>query len=264
MNLIYVCVFHKESYVNLLELLMNSISVKSNIQKNTDILIVTSSEFQPIVASKMSAFDLPIHYYILNLHTLFEAGCARLNIFQYEHVNKYDRILYLDTDILINGDLTILFNRDISSDMIYALEEGTLHCKKYGTHWGSQFFDLTKVDPQQTAFTSGILLFRRSATIQALFATIQSHIAEYVRGNNPIPLCLDQPFIVFHAISQNKYDNQLLKAYAENNPYGVHPNKLIYHFPGGKGPGDYTSKHQKMTLFWKKMITKYAYEENTF
>ena len=65
-----------------------------------------------------------------------------------------------------------------------------------------------------------------------------------------IPAMYEQPFIVYNAISQNKYDNQLLKEYAENNPLIVDPKKIIYHFPGG--PGNYKSKYEKMSSFWKK------------
>lgn len=37
MNLIYICVFHKQDYIKLLKLLIASISVKANINGNVDI-----------------------------------------------------------------------------------------------------------------------------------------------------------------------------------------------------------------------------------
>jgi hypothetical protein len=97
-----------------------------------------------------------------------------------------------------------------------------------------------------------VLLFKNSDCIKSLFNTIQSHIVDYIyTKKNSVPQCLDQPFIVYHAISQHKYDNQLLKKYAENNPSAVDLTKIIYHFPGG--PGSYVSKVSKMNDFWKKM-----------
>ena len=78
MNLIYICVFYQESYIKLLKLLITSIHKNSN---KTDILIMTSPAFQPIIEKEISCFDLPIKYYIFNVRTLFEAGCARYNIF---------------------------------------------------------------------------------------------------------------------------------------------------------------------------------------
>ena len=143
MNLIYICVFHQESYINLLKLLLLSIHIKGNInKKTTDILIITSSKFQSLIKKELSNFKLHVLYYILNLNTLFEAGCARLNIFKYSNINKYNTILYLDTDILINSDVNVLFKLKLSPNKIYALEEGNIGHE----FWGSQFFDFTKYD----------------------------------------------------------------------------------------------------------------------
>lgn len=65
MNLIYMCVFYKESYITLLKLLITSISLKANIDKNTtDILIITSQSFQPIIQQALSKllFTYPLLY----------------------------------------------------------------------------------------------------------------------------------------------------------------------------------------------------------
>jgi hypothetical protein len=240
--------FYQKSYINLLKLLITSISVRSNINKETtNILIITSPLFQPIIQKELESFGLIINYYILDLYSLFDAGCARLNIFKYDNINKYDKILYLDTDILINSDINILFNLPIDSDKIYTLEEGQID-NEYN-FYGGQFFDFTKYDRKLSAFTSGILLFKNSNSIKDLFDVIVSHIKDYIYiKNNTIPVCLDQPFIVYNAISQNKYNNQLLIPYIENNPSVVSLDKIIYHFPGG--PGAYDSKMSKMMVFW--------------
>jgi lipopolysaccharide biosynthesis glycosyltransferase len=245
-----MCVFHQKSYINLLKLLITSISVKGNVNKETtDILIITSPEFQPLIQKEVEQFNLPLHYYLLNLHSLMDAGCARLNIFKYTNIDKYQKILYLDTDILINSNINVLLDIEISSEKLYALEEGYIGHENHG----SQFFDFTKFNKNASAFTSGILLFKNRDTIKLLFNTIQSHIENYVyKEKQPIPSCLDQPFIVYNAISQHKYDNQLLKTYVENNPSTVNSIKIIYHFPGG--PGNYSSKFNKMSAFWNKMV----------
>ena len=249
MNIIYACIFHQESYIQLLKLLVQSIEIKGNFDKSTtDILIMTSPEFQPIIKKELTNFDLPFDYYLMNLQTLFEAGCARLNIFKYDKINKYDNILYLDTDILINSDVNVLFNLNLSSEKLYAVEEGII-----GDNWhGSQLFDFNKYDKNLTAFTSGILLFKNNESIKSLFISIQSHIDTYIKINKiHINNCLEQPFIIYNAITQNKYDNQLLKKYIENNPTTISSEKIVYHFPGTAGA--YNSKQSKMIFFWDKM-----------
>ena len=245
-----MCVFHKKEYIRLLTLLLTSISLKSKIDTTTtDILILTSPEFQPMIEEEASGFGFKLQYYTLDLHTLMEAGCARLNIFQYANISKYDTILYLDTDVLVHSDVNVLWNLDISSEKLYALEEATIQHPFWG---GRRFFQFSKHPNHTTAFSSGVLLFRNSDTMKNLFATIQSHIVDDITvKKNPIPKCLDQPYIVYNAIVQKKYDNQLLKEYVENNPTETQSKKIVYHFPGF--PGLYSSKYEKMTMFWEKM-----------
>jgi lipopolysaccharide biosynthesis glycosyltransferase len=242
-----MCVFHNESYINLLKLLIESISVKANINKNTtDILIITSPTFKSTIENELKAFDLPIEYFTLDLHTLMEASCCKLQIFSYNEINKYEKILYLDTDVLVNSDVNVLFDVNISSDKLYALEEGHIG----NDFWGNMFFDFTKFNKYTSAFSAGVFYFINSSSIKQLFEDTNAHIANYMR-NNSAPTCLDQPFLVYNSFIQNKYDNQMMKSYLQNNPGTVSRKKIIYHFPGG--PGDYLSKYDKMVSFWKKM-----------
>lgn len=245
MNLIYMCVFYQRSYIKLLKLLITSISVKGNINKDTtDILIITSPGFHSIIQKDLEGFVLPIHYYILDLNSLMEASCCKLKIFSYDQIDKYQKILYLDTDVLINSDLNVLFSNEISSDKLYALEEGNIGHE----YWGAQFFDFTKFDRNTSAFSAGVFYFMNSLSMKKLFEDINMQITNY-NGNNPV--CLDQPFLVFNSFIQGKYNNQFMKKYLENNPSVVNNEKIIYHFPGG--PGNYHSKFSKMTAFWDKM-----------
>ena len=245
-----MCVFHQESYITLLKLLITSISVKANIKKETtDILIITSKLFQPLIQKELEAFNLPLHYYILDLHTLMESSCCKLKIFQYNEIDKYQKILYLDTDVLVNSDVNVLFDIEISSEKLHALEEGNIgHDYNY---WGKQFFDFTKFNSNSPAFSAGVFYFMNSLSIKKLFEDTNAHISTYIRENKPIPVCLDQPFLVYNSFIQDKYENQFMKKYLENNPSIVNYEKIIYHFPGG--PGHYASKYEKMTSFWEKM-----------
>jgi len=245
MNLIYMCVFHQQSYINLLKLLINSISVKGNINKETtDILIITSPEFHPIIQKALEHFVLPIFYYLIDLKSLMESSCCKLKIFSYSQIDKYQKILYLDTDVLVNSDINLLFSNEISSDKLYALEEGNIGHE----YWGSQFFDFTKFNKDTSAFSAGVFYFMNSLSMKQLFKDVNMQIANFVGAN---PVCLDQPFLVFNSFIQDKYNNQFMKKYLENNPAVVNNERIIYHFPGS--PGHYSSKFAKMTAFWEKI-----------
>lgn len=243
-----MCVFHQETYIHLLKLLITSISRKGNVNKDTtDILIITSPSFQPLIQKELEGVDLPLQYFLLDLHTLMESSCCKLQIFRYDKIDTYQKILYLDTDVLVNSDVNVLFDIEISSEKLHALEEG------YISHefWGAQFFDFTKYDRNTLAFSAGVLYFMNCFSMKQLFKDTNDHIANHLRENRPIPSCLDQPFLVYNSVVQEKYDTQFMKKYMENNPGEVSNEKIIYHFPGG--PGHYSSKSAKMTAFWEKM-----------
>lgn len=265
MNLIYACVFYKKSYIELLKLLFTSISIKSNIDKETtDILVITSSEFKPLIEKEVAYLNLPIYYFLLEVNSIFDAACARLNIFSYKDIRKYKKILYLDTDTLVNSDVNVLFNLDISPEKIYVLEEGYI----YHEYWGSFLFDFSETNPEQTGFTTGIIYFCNSKAIELLFIKIQDTIEKHLE-NNSIPLCLEQPYIVYEAVMQDMYDNQFMKKYFENNPSEISEDKIVYHFPGGVG--NYELKYEKMLAAWKmingplSILTdkKYSWESDT-
>jgi hypothetical protein len=234
MNLIYMCVFYQLEYIKLLNLLILSISEKANLNKETThILIITSPLFHPLIKKHLDIYDLPLEYYILNINTLMESSCCKLNIFQYDKIDKYKKILYLDTD------------NEILSDKLYALEEGKIESEYHG----GQFFDFTKFNKTTNSFSAGVFFFMNSLSIKKLFEDTNIHIKNYQCKNKTIPTCLDQPFLVYNSFIQDKYDNQFMKKYVENNPNIVKNEKIIYHFPGG--PGHFPSKYTKMTLFWE-------------
>jgi lipopolysaccharide biosynthesis glycosyltransferase len=179
-----------------------------------------------------------------------ESSCCKLTIFQYKNIDTYQNILYVDTDVLVNSDVNVLFSIDISPEKLYALEEGNIGHE----YWGAQFFDFSKLNRNTAAFSAGVFYFMNSVSMKTLFDDTNRQIANYLHEKRPIPICLDQPFLVYNAVVQNKYDNQCMKQYVENNPTVHSKEKILYHFPGD--PGHYASKIQKMTAFWEKMKMK--------
>lgn len=267
-NLIYICVFYQEKYISLLKLLIQSIFVKSNLNRETtDILIITSPGFKTIIQSEIAEFNLPVNYFLLDLHTLMDAACARLNIFNYENINDYSKILYLDTDILINDDINTVLNLEISPNKLYAFEEATIETE----HWGGKdFFDFSIYNKNQSGFSSGILFFIRDNSIKELFVQIQSHIYDWIHIKGyKIPVCMDQPFIVYNTIVNNMLENKLLNTYIQNKHDSKPSGKIINHFSGR--PGNHVYKYDLMINFWNNVMnTKgilinktYSWNDNT-
>ena len=207
-NLVYFCLFYNKDYVDLLRILM--ITVKFYSQTDTiDFLVLTESKFESVIKDISTMLNIPILTKIYNPLTDFlDSCCARYSIFDYEHINNYQKILYLDADIVVQNDLTTLFTIDIE-DRVYAVPEGTIQFSS----WGGTFFDFTKIDKNLKGMNAGTLLFKNIESIRTLFKDITEHITCMKKNGCLMPHAAEQPFLNFHSIKNALYDNTLMDKY---------------------------------------------------
>ena len=265
MYLIYSCVFFQKRYINLINLLLKSYILYGGNNLNIDYLIICDPIFKNKINTIFKNLNINGKIWCLNLNTKFEACCSRLKIFEYVNINNYSKILYLDCDILITNELSNILKFPLE-DNIYALQEGNTDHH----FWGKQLFN---PNPNIPAFTSGILLFNNCLTIKNLFVDILNHINTELKKLNYKPLFKqnievdfnklfgDQPFIVYHSITKNLYNNTKLINIVVNNPSKFN-GETISHFPGG--PGNYESKISKMTDYLNNVMfnQQYVYKTN--
>jgi len=249
-NLVYISIFYNTDYILLFELLLGSIHRFGGLDTHTDLLVLTHPSLEKEIQNYLAFKNMYAYFYFLDFTTLFHSAIARLFLFEWEHISNYITILYLDTDILINGSLSDIFAVSIEQGILYALEEGQIG----DSFWGGDLFDFSVWDPKKTGFTSGVLLFKNTYEIQSLFVKIVEHIHKDIFiEKKPVPATLEQSYIIYHAYTENRYNTQLLKKYVENN--AKYPeDKIIYHFPGG--PGGFSNKYLKMLEFLKNFYLK--------
>ena len=239
MNCIFICIFNQPKYIDMFYLLLESIYIYGKIDKNTQILIYTSTPFMDIIKNS-HLFNENMVFEINDTYNTIDLACkARMDLFKLASCIKYDKILYLDTGILIKDDLNKIFDL-IKDDILYVLEEGNeidnLLNDPYDFWGGKTLFsneekDNLKINGEIMPFTSGILLFNNCKNISNLFENINKHIID-----NPHNFCCyDQPYIVYNAFKYNLYDNKILKNYACDNENYIHSNKIIHHFSEGIG-----------------------------
>ena len=242
MNCIFICVFNQEKYVDMFFLLLESIIIYGNCDNNTKILIYTSTIFMNIIKKNYLFNDKIIQCEINDTYNNIDKACkARLDLFILPSITKYNKILYLDTDILVKNDINKVF--DVCKvDLLYTLEEGEIDSDS--EWWGNTLFGVEVNNyNDKKAFTSGILLFNNCVKINNLFNKINEDII--IRPYN-FSGC-DQPYIVYNAFKYNLYNNKILKSLVVNNDNNIHSDKVIHHFPGG--PGVYQHKIEAMTIF---------------
>lgn len=241
---IFICVFNQEKYIELFYLLVKSIRLYGNLI-DTDILVYTSTLFMNKIKQSFLYND-QMKFVLNNSYNTVDQACkARLDLFQFKSISKYNKILYLDTDIIIKNDINKLFDI-VDEDILYVLEEGTIDDTR--DYWGKTLFGKELDTYEKPAFTSGIMLFNNCEKIKVLFGKIKEDIiARPYYGT----YFMDQPYIVYNAFKYNLYNNQVLKKFAINNNFDINSDIIIHHFPGG--PGIYEYKLFHMNVFLNKL-----------
>lgn len=249
MNCILCSVFYQEKYIEMFLILLESIINYGIPDDNTDILIYTSTKFMekikqnPLYNGKMK-FEINDNY-----NSVFEASASRLDVFSFNCIKNYSKILYLDTDIIIKENINKVF--DIcKEDVVYALEEGSID--KYTDHGQTLFKDKDEINSykDKSGFSAGVLLFNNCLIIKDLFDKIKKDI---IKRPNEFP-CLEQPYIVYNCFKHNLYNNKDLKkcvVITSGTKDDIASDKVIFHFAGG--PGNYSRKLSKMLNFSKHL-----------
>ena len=250
MNCIFVTVFNQSKYVDMFFLMLESIFTYGNLDETTNILVYTSTSFMNMIKQSHLFNNEKIKFEINDTYNNLDKACkARLDLFNLVSVKNYNKILYLDTDVLVINDINAAFDV-CKEDTLYVLEEGAINSS--ADCWGRTLFgDEINNYEDKTAFTSGILLFNNCEKIKGLFNIINNDIVIRPHYFD----CYDQPYIVYNAFKYNLYNNKILKTLAVNNDLNIHSNKVIHHFPGG--PGVYQHKIAIMTDYLNRYKNEY-------
>jgi len=256
MNSIFCCVFNHEKYVDMFLILLESIFIYGKVGTNINILVYTSTLFMNKIKESQLYNDEKIRFEINDTYDTIDKACkSRLDLFNLPSITNYDKILYLDTDILVKDDINKVFDV-CKEDLLYVLEEGDIDSDS--DFWGKSLFgDEINDYPDKSAFTSGILLFNNCEKIKVLFNNIKEDII-----TRPFNFgCCDQPYIVHNAFKYNLFNNKDLKTLAVNYDKNSNSDKVIHHFPGGVGC--FQHKIETMTTFLNnlKLNTYSLYEE---
>jgi precorrin-6B methylase 2 len=222
MNCIFITVFNEEKCINIFYLLLESIFIYGNLTNNTNILVYTSTLFMNIIKKSHLFNNDKIKFEINDTYNNIDKACrAKLDLFNLSAITNYNKILYLNTDIVKN-DINILF--DIcQEDVLYVLEEGNI----YDNFDNKTLFE-NEIDNynNKSAFTSEILLFNNCEKIKNFFNNINEDIVK-----RPYQFdSYEQPYIVYNAFKYNLYNNKILKYFVINNDSNINSTNIIHHF----------------------------------
>ena len=129
MNAILICVFNKEKYLELAYLLLESIQLfglrpTQGVDKSSiDVIVYTSTEFRDKIIEKFGEIEWMIFELNDGYDSVDKACKARLDVFDFAISSKYEKFLYFDTDVIVKGRLSKIFDMCVD-EVVYATQEG--------------------------------------------------------------------------------------------------------------------------------------------
>ena len=247
MYLIYSCVFGDKTYLKMFELLLKSLVLFGNINKNITYLVYCSFEFKNKIEELFNLFDINHFIECDEIEEIFDMAAYRLKIFNFKNINLFSKILYLDTDVLIIKDINKIFNMNIENKL-YAKKEWST---KYSEH-GSELFK--ENNPNVDSFCSGVMFFNNCNEIQYLFSETIKHIDNDKKKNSLkiIPTGLEQPYIIYNSIINDLYINESdINNYVNNFcdiKRLIYQNNIIIHVVGYTGWGNHKQHTMKYLI----------------
>lgn len=180
-NLIYFSAFGEE-YVELLKLLIKGL--KKQAYRNFDVLFITDLPTKRLIEKIKGISEFRREYLIVKkIKDPVEASMQKLNIYDYKNIKKYEKILFLDLDIMVIGDIGVVFDKKIYPNKIYSSN----HCYDVDMH-NMVYNTIQKYSVEQIArfrssnifpFNAGQFLFLNTPTMRLHFKNIRKFIKKW-------------------------------------------------------------------------------------
>lgn len=181
-NLIYFTVFGSDEYIELLKILLNSIEKQSF--KDFELLFITDNVTLHKIKKILNVNSFKVNYFIVeSIEDPVQASMQKLKIYQWEKIDRYKSILFLDVDIVVIGDLKNIFSDKINNNIFYSaihdprqlLHKTVYHCLIDYTPDELKNFETKGI----LAFNAGQFIFNNTRTMKEHFANINSFVESW-------------------------------------------------------------------------------------
>ena len=238
-KLIYFTISFNEDYINLLNLCIKSIYYNNY---DGDFLFIT--DLKDKILDKIKFKKTP---YFLELGSLdlFKSSANKFDIFQFEKIKEFEKIIFCDSDILFLKNPNILFDK-IKNDSVYLTKENDTMNHEL---WGSKLLndeEKGEIDEFKIpGMNAGIFGFK--SKMVNIFKEIKEYMSLNMDKSNS---CLEQPFLNVYLYRNKLYntdfsDEVTVKGYHLNEYAGT-----AIHFTTDSG--NYYKKYEKITDFIKR------------
>jgi lipopolysaccharide biosynthesis glycosyltransferase len=246
-DLIYYAIGYNDKYISLLDIAIKSLMMYSS----TDILVICDDSFLPkckeILPERILYMTTP------DSLTTADAAMQKLKIFDYENINSYDRVLFLDSDIIVHTSLEPFFNGVRRPGILYVYTEREPQyehknlCFSLWNYTPEDFimFKIHKV----MVFNTGCFLFIRCPAMKFHFDEVRKMTKTH-KG----PFFFEQSFMNVYFNKLNATDrtvltklNYIMGASRDQDYKG-----FLAHF--SHAPGHPDNKFESMKEYYSRML----------
>ena len=259
-NLIYIC-FTGKPYLELAKLLIRSIDTFL-IRDDVDILIRTNSETMILCKNWLYKEWTPRNK---NINFLYSITNEPFHLYRFiidDLFKSYNKILYLDTDILISSNsINYLFDENIDYNTLYVMHESTKYNGYEHSFQEKKYTIKQQLELQKRniyPFNNGQFIFRYSQQMKNHFDNIINIIK-----SRPHDLFIDQQAMNVYFNNNflsksgiiNKYTQLFAKDYIVQNYKNTKESKhkCIMHFCGDIHNGEKKEDHMLQFLKLNKI-----------
>ena len=225
-NLVYTTIGYSLTWFNIIKLLLDSLQLYSN-PVMFDFLIICDENMYMYISDYLEnnskyKFNICIFNILKNSFAPHEASMNKVNIFEYENINEYDKILFIDGDIYSTLNINTIFEHEISENILYVYKETSNILDHNAIYWG--FSNYTHDELEQFRikhmypFNCGLFLFKNTVEMKTDFNNIL-----LMMKNHKGTFFYEQSFMNYYFNKKNNVNHDI---FTKDN-YVMFPNDMI-------------------------------------
>lgn len=249
-NLIYFILTFNENYVPLFSMLLQSLLKYSSV--NFDILIITNNTLLPKIKAlrPLSRFQHDFHI-VPEVETLDKALQYKATVFDYPKLYSYDKIMYMDVDIIVQNDVACVFDELKPEDGILygSKEQNGTHCHGYWSLMKYRHADIVKFMKNDILpFNVGVLMFKPTKKMQDMFSDVHKMMRTH-RGKHFFEQSFFNHYFNKKLASDVSFLSSKITIFPIDKTYYPHP--TFMHFAG---IGQYENKKKLMKAYLQILV----------
>jgi len=236
-NLIYTTIGYDVKWFNVIKLLLKSLS-KCSSPYTFDFLIICDNNLYThinnhIKTNSYNGLNIKLYCLPFNSSRPDIASINKLRVFDWSEIDSYNKIMFVDGDILCNTNMNTFFNNKMEDNILYVYKECDTMDKHENLYWGLQNYTREELETfalyQIYPFNCGLFLFNNTNEMKDDFHNILNMIETYEKE-----YFYEQSFMNYYF---NKKRNVNYTIFTKDN-YKLFPDlhteydNMIIHFTG--------------------------------